>query len=162
MVKPGMVAAVAAVLVSLLVVEVRAQSTPAADQQSVEAAIRAVHVQLVEAAGKLDANALYGHVLDTPTPPIIEDGRLAPSRAAALANTVAGFQNVANISYRYAREHITVLSPTTALWVAEGTATAVLPDGREIVAPFAETLVFVLRDGQWKILHAHRSAPNQR
>jgi len=141
--------------------ELRAQSAPDNAQQTVEQALRAASVQLRAAAEKLDANALYAYVLDTATPPIIEAGRVAPTRAAALAGTVAGFQGLTSISYHYTREHVTVLSPTAALWVGEGTATALLRDGREIEAPFAETLVWVMRDGQWKILHAHRSVPQR-
>ncbi len=112
------------------------------------------------AARRLDADALYAYVLDTDTPPIIESGRLQPTRASALQNTSAGFRALTGVSYAYTLEHITLLSPTTALWVAQGRATATLTDGREIVAPFAETMVFEQRDGAWKVLHAHRSVPN--
>jgi hypothetical protein len=110
-------------------VQLAAQSP---DQEALAAsAIRAVHAQLVQAAGKLDASALYAHVLDTPTPPIVEDGRVALTRADALANTTAGFQALASVTYRYTRDHITVLSPTAALWVAEGSAVAVLGWARD-------------------------------
>ncbi len=135
----------------------RAETT--APQESVEAAIRGVHEEMRAAAGRLDANALYAYVADTDTPPIIENGRLEPTRASALQSTAAGFRGVTHIAYAYTREDITVLSPETALWVGQGSATATLADGREIVAPFAETIVFVLRDGAWKVLHAHRSSP---
>jgi ketosteroid isomerase-like protein len=46
--------------------------------------------------------------------------------------------------------------------VAEGTSSGTLKDGRYVEAPFAETIVFVQREGQWKVLHAHRSSPNAR
>jgi len=138
------------------------QEVPDPQRQSIEQAIRAVQAQMMEAAGRLDAVALYGHVLDTDTPPIIEDGRLMPTHAAAFANTATGLQGLARVSYAYTREHITVISPAAALWVGEGMASATLEDGRQIAAPFAETLLFVQREGQWKILHAHRSTPDQR
>jgi hypothetical protein len=104
---------------------------------------------------------LYGYVLDGATPPIIENGRLADTRAAALTRTTQGFQALTSLGYTYTRESITVLSPSTALWVGAGTASVILDDGRHIDAPFAETVVFVQRDGQWRVLHAHRSAPDQ-
>jgi uncharacterized protein (TIGR02246 family) len=157
----SLVAIAATVSLAFLPAELRAQSVPAGSQQAIEDAIRAVHAQLKQAAEKLDATALYAHVLDTDTPPIIEDGRLLPTRGTALANTAAGFQGVTRVSYSYTRQDITVLSPTTALWVGEGTATATLTDGREIAGPFAESVLYVQRDGQWKILHAHRSAPQR-
>jgi ketosteroid isomerase-like protein len=111
------------------------------------------------AAERLDAAALYAHVLDTATPPIIENGALAETWGAALARTTRGFQGLTGVGYTYTRQSITALSPTIALWVAAGTATATLADGRQVSAPFAETMVFVQRDGQWKVLHAHRSSP---
>ncbi len=131
-------------------------------QDTTEAAIRAVHAQMRQAAEKLDAEALYAFVLDTSTPPIIENGRMAPTRAAALQRTISGIQQLAAVSYTYANQNITMLSPSTALWVAEGTASGTLKDGRQISAPFAETVVFVQREGQWRVVHAHRSSPNAR
>ena len=152
----------ASAAIASLAADAAGQAVPDPQQRSIKEAIRAVHVQMRQAAERLDAAALYAHVLDTETPPIIEDGRLMPTRAAALANTVEGLRGLTRVSYGYSREHVTVLSPTMALWVGEGMASATLEDGRQITAPFAESLLFVQREGQWKILHAHRSAPNPR
>jgi hypothetical protein len=156
------IAAVAAAL-ALCVLPAQLAAQQEQDQQrALEQSLRAVHAELRQAATKLDASALFAFVLDTPTPPIIENGRLEPTRASALAATASGFQALRALAYDYTREQVTPLSPTIALWVAEGTARATLGDGREIAAPFAESIVFVLRDGSWKILHAHRSSPIQR
>ncbi|MGD8278270.1 MAG: nuclear transport factor 2 family protein, partial [Gemmatimonadota bacterium] len=87
--------------------------------------------------------------------------QLAETWSAALARTTQGFQGVTSLSYTDDHENITVLSPTTALWVGAGTASATLVDGRRIDAPFAESIVFVRRDGEWTVLHAHRSTPNR-
>lgn len=136
------------------------KARPDPSQQAIETAVRAVHVQMRQAAERLDVHALYAHVLDTGTPPIVEDGRVASTWTAALESTTRGLQGLTSLSYAYTRENITVISPTAALWVGEGTASATLEDGRQIEAPFAETMLFVERDGEWKILHAHRSGPN--
>jgi hypothetical protein len=138
---------------------VGAQDVPARAGEDVEAAVRAVHARMLQDAARLDAEALYAHVLDTDTPPIVENGRLELTRAAALQSTVRGLQGIERLEYTYARDHVTVLSPTSALWVASGTAAATLSDGREITAPFAESILFVERDGEWRVLHAHRSVP---
>jgi ketosteroid isomerase-like protein len=135
--------------------------SPATSQEDIEAAIRAVQAQMQRAAERLDAPALYAHVVDGPTPPVIENGQLADTRVAALARTAQGFQALTSVSYTYTRQSITVLSATTALWIGVGTASAVLADGRTIDAPFAESIVFVERDGQWMVLHAHRSGPRR-
>lgn len=144
----------------------RAQEVPAPPGpagSTIETAIRAAHAEMRRAAEKLDASALFGHVLDTTgTPPIIENGRVAQTRAEALERTATGLSQLSALAYAYAHDNITVLSPTAALWVADGTASATLKDGRRIDAPFAETVLFVQKDGQWKVLHAHRSSPNPR
>ena len=161
MLRRGIAAAVGLWLAAA-VAQVEAQAVPAAEQQAIEASIRALHTRLRQAVARLDVEALYAPVLDSGIPPIIESGQVRPTRALALATTANAFRGLSTASYDYTREQISVLSPTVALWVGEGTARAVLTDGRELVAPFAETLVLVLRDGEWKILHAHRSAPNPR
>ena len=129
-------------------------------QDRIEAEVRATHARMKQAAENLDAGALYAYVSDTSTPPIVEDGQLAPTRAAALERTTAGLRQLTKLSYTYTRDHVTVMSANTALWVAEGTAAATLADGRTISGPFAETIVFLRQQGHWKVLHAHRSAPN--
>jgi ketosteroid isomerase-like protein len=157
----GVAVSVAAVVSGTLLAGRPPHSTPATAQGDIEAAIRSVQTQMQRAAERLDAPALYAHVVDGETPPIIENGQLADTRAAALARTEQGFQALRGLSYTYTRQSIKVLSATTALWIGVGTASAVLADGRTIDAPFAESIVFVQSDGQWKVLHAHRSVPRR-
>ena len=160
--KLGGMLVVAAAVAALIPQASRAQvAVPAPSAQGADSSIRAAQAQMRSAAERLDATALYARVLDTETPPIIENGSLAVTRAAALARTAQGFQGVMSLRYAYTREQITMLSPTAALWVAEGTSTAMLADGRRVDNTFAETVVFVLRDGRWMVLHAHRSTPNR-
>ena len=154
------IAVIGAVVASIAAILSGSNPGEAAIQETVEAEVRATHAQMKQAAETLDAAALYAYVSDTSTPPVIEDGQLAPTRAAALERTTAGLRQLTKLSYTYVRENVTVMSSNTALWVAEGTAAATLVDGRTISAPFAETIVFARQDGHWKVLHAHRSAPN--
>ena len=161
MVRLGVAALVALLASSTLPASRPQDRPPATSQGDSEAAIRAVQAQMQRAAERLDAPALYAHVVDGPTPPIIENGQPAETRAVALARTAQGFQALTSVSYTHTRQSITLLSPTTALWIGVGTATAVLADGRTIATPFAESIVFVERDGQWMVLHAHRSVPRQ-
>ena len=127
---------------------------------SVETEIRAVHAEMLAAAEKRDAAALFVHILETTTPPVIEQGVVTPTRGEALERTDRGLRGLASVSYAYTRQSITVLGPATVLWVGEGTTSAALTDGRQLAAPFAETIVFVRHGRAWKVLHAHRSAPN--
>jgi ketosteroid isomerase-like protein len=109
--------------------------------------------------GKVDS--LYKYVLDVAKGVIIEDGKLRLTRQEALETTWQGMQGLKDVSYSYTQTYITMISPTVALWVGDGTSSAMLKDGRQISAPFAESIVFVMKDGQWKVLHAHRSIPNR-
>jgi ketosteroid isomerase-like protein len=129
-------------------------------QQAIEKGILAAHEEMKKAAADLDADALYAHVLDTIKCPIIESGKVAQTRQDALESTRRGFQGIKQVSYTYKQRQITPLSPTAALWVGEGTTSVTLEDGTEVAAPFAETIIFVEKDGRWKVLHAHRSTPN--
>jgi ketosteroid isomerase-like protein len=134
-----------------------------ADQQkAIEKAILDVHAEMKKAAENLDVEALYGNVLDEIRGPIIEDGRVSQTREEAFESTKRGLQGLSRLAYEYTQKHVTVLSPTLALWVGHGTASATLRDGREISAPFAETIVFAVKDGRWRVFHAHRSTPNAR
>jgi hypothetical protein len=153
------------VCLSVLLVAVSCQHHVQVTQQNdknIEKAILKVHSAMKKAGEKLDADALYKYVLDTDKGAIIENGRLFLTRKDALNSTKQGLKGLKDLSYAYTRKHITVISPTSALWVGEGAAIATLEDGRRISSPFAESIVFVNKGGKWKVIHAHRSAPFQR
>ena len=130
-------------------------------QQAIESAIFDVQAKMKQAAEGRDVEALYKYVLEMDKGVIIEDGRIRWTRQEALNSTRQGLQGLKDLSYAYTQKYVTVISPTVALWVGEGTSSAALEDGRQISVPFAETIVFVQKDGQWKVFHAHRSVPNR-
>jgi hypothetical protein len=129
---------------------------------TVEEQVFKVHEELQTAASKLDADALYAHVLDAQVPPIIENGKVMETRERAMKVTKSGFEGIRSLSYNYSKKDVVPLAANAALWIGQGTATAVLSDGREITAPFAESIVFVQTGKTWKVLHGHRSSPNER
>jgi len=138
------------------------KSDTTTDQDTaIEKAILKVHSDMMKAGEHRDADTVFSHVLDMNKGVIIQDGTILTTRQEALDATKQGLQGLKDISYKYKQKYITVVSQTVALWVADGTTSAtIIEDGREINVPFAETIIFVLRDGQWKVLHAHRSIPN--
>ena len=71
----------------------------------------------------------------------------------------SGYMGIAKVDRRFDNPQVTVISPDVALLVSEGTVSATLTDGRNLDARFAVSLVFVHRDGQWKVLHGHYSVP---
>jgi ketosteroid isomerase-like protein len=130
-------------------------------QQAIEQAIVDVQAKMQQAAQQGDVDALYAYVLEMDKGVIIEDGRIRWTRQEALNATKQGLQGLKDLSYVYAQKRITVISPTMALWVGEGTSSATLQDGGQISVPFAESILFVKKEGQWKVFHAHRSVPNR-
>ena len=130
-------------------------------QQTIESAIFDVQAKMKQAAEQKDVEALYNYVLEMDKGVIIEDGRIRWTRQEALNSTRQGLQGLKDLSYTYTQKQVTVISPTVALWVGEGTSSAILQDGRQFSVPFAETIVFMQKDRQWKVFHAHRSIPNR-
>jgi len=133
---------------------------PAGDKAAIEKAVLDAHARMTQAGSSLDADALFAFILDSDKGSIIQDGKLFKTRAEALGVVKAGFQSVARADRQYDRTYVTVLSPEAALLVASGSSSVTLGDGRTFSGPFAVSLVFVLRDGQWKVLHGHYSIPN--
>lgn len=130
-------------------------------QQAIEQAIVDVQAKMQQAAQQGDVDALYAYVLEMDKGVIIEDGRIRWTRQEALGATKQGLQGLKNLVYSYTKKNVTAISPDAALWVGEGTSSATLQDGRQISAPFAESILFMKHAGQWKVFHAHRSVPNR-
>ena len=148
---------IAGVSLFLAAMENHSDFSPA-QQKTIQNEILKVQEKMKTAAESLDVDELYKHVLDV-NDVIIENGELRNTRKEALGITKQGFQGIRELTYTYKHKNIAVLSPGNALWTGTGTTTVILEDGREITRDFAETLVFILRNGQWKVLHAHRSSP---
>jgi hypothetical protein len=129
------------------------------DSAAIEKAVLEVNAQMTRAAEDLDIDRLFSFMLPNERGSIIQSGNLFPTREEALATVKQNFQGVAAVKYRWKRQLVTVLSPTTALLVCDGETefrTAQDPP-LTIIRPFAQTVLFVLTDGKWKALHAHMS-----
>lgn len=141
----------------------QSNSEPVSPEQrkAIEQEILKVHVEMVKAAENSNPEGLFSHVLEGCKGVIVQDGIIMMTRQESLDATKQGLQGLKDISYKFNRKNITVTSPTTAIWVADGTTSAtIVEDGRQLNFPFAETIVFTLKDGKWKVFHAHRSIPN--
>jgi hypothetical protein len=131
----------------------------ASARTAIEKAVLEVNVQMTRAAEGHDIDRLFSYMLPNDRGSIIQSGNLFPAREEALAAVKGNFQGIAAIKYRWNRQLVTVISPTTALLVCDGEAeirTAQDPPAT-FVAPFAQTVLFVLTDGKWRALHAHHS-----
>jgi len=135
------------------------QKTPSVDRGEIEKAVLDVNSRMTQAADSLDAEKFFSHILNTGEESIIQNGRLFKTWAEALDAVKASFQGVVKVERRYDQIQVTVISPDVALLISQGTTTASLSDGRTLSSRFTASLVFVLRSGQWKVLHGHYSIP---
>jgi uncharacterized protein (TIGR02246 family) len=131
-------------------------------QQAIEKAVLKTFEQMNQAEINLDADKFFSHILDFDKGLIIQDGQMFKTRREAYETVKVGFEGVSQLKRVYEQKYVTVISPEAALLTASGTSTVTLSDGRVLSGPFAASLVYVLRDGQWKVLHGHYSIPNQR
>lgn len=131
-------------------------------QSSDSAAKEAVLKRLAEiqtAAESLDSEKVFSFVLENDSGVLIQNGKLLPTRAEALRSTQQGFEKLRKVEYHFDQQRVTLLSPAVALAVGEGTSSATTDIGQVLNTPFAQTVVLVLTNGEWKVLHAHRSFP---
>jgi hypothetical protein len=147
------------VVVLLSASAVGGQSGSQPGTQAIEAAVLAVHAEMTRAGEAADADRLFSYMLDTDKGSVIQNGVLLTTRREALEQVRANLSRVSKIQYRWTRELVTVLSAESAILVAEGESKATTASGDAFTAPFVQTVVFVLRDGAWKAIHAHQSSP---
>ena len=133
-----------------------------ADGKSVEEAVLAVHAEMTRAGEAVDADRLFSYMLDTDKGSVIQNGAILATRQEALERVRGNLRGIKSIQYRWQRQDVTVLSPGVALLVAEGESVVTTASGNTFTAPFAQTVVFVLRAGGWKAIHAHQSSPQAR
>ena len=156
------IAAYAALVAAALVVlagVLTARARQADDQREAEQGVLAASAEMARAGEAMDADRLFAMMLDTDKGSVIQNGVFMATREEALRQVKTGFERVSKVEYRWKRQHVTVLSPGVALLTAEGESLATIADGRVIATPFAQSVVFILRDGKWKALHAHQSSP---
>jgi hypothetical protein len=129
------------------------------DYTAIEKKIKDTYAEITKAAEKVDAEKLFSYVLDNDKGALVRGGRITLTRQEALDSYKERSQSLKSINYKIDRQYVTVISPQTALLVAEGSYEATTTEGKTFGLPFAQTVVFVLKDNQWKVLHSHTSSP---
>src|SRR5450631_2050128 len=92
----------------------------ASARTAIEKAVLEVNAQMTRAAEDRDIDRLYSFMQANDRGSIVQSGNLFPTREEALATVKRNFHGVAAIQYRWKRQFVTVLSPTTALLVCDG------------------------------------------
>ena len=113
--------------------------------------------EIQDAAQALDPDKVFSYVTENDSGALIQNGKLYLTRRQALESTKRGFEGLQSVNYQFDRQYVTLLSPTVALAVSEGVSDATINDGRTFNTRFAQSVIFVLTDGEWKVFHSHRS-----
>jgi uncharacterized protein (TIGR02246 family) len=153
---------VAIAAVSMATALVFAQLKPTAtdtSEQAIRNAVLETNDRMAKAANSLDIEGFFSYILDTDKGSIVQNGTVFKSRQEAKEAVKQGMMGVTKIDRRFLNPQVTVISPEVALLTSEGTVAATLTDGRTMDGRFAVSLVFVRKEGQWKLLHGHYSAP---
>jgi len=156
------IACLAVAVVGTAVLAAQAGRDPNPTPIAIREAVLKVHAQMAQAEKDLDAEKFFEYILDFNNGLIIQDGVVFKTRQEALDAVKIGFERVAQMERTYEQTTVTVLSSEAALVTSKGTSKVTLLDGRTFDNPFAASSLFVLRDGQWKLLHGHYSLPNPR
>ena len=153
-------AASASALVIMAAVTVsQGQSGKKPTSPEIQKAVLARLAEIQDAAQALDPDRVFSFVLENDTGALAQNGRLFLTRKEALESTKQGFQGLQKVNYRFDQQHVTLLAPTVALATGEGSSSATTDDGRTFTTRFAQSVVFMLTNGEWKVFHAHRSFP---
>jgi ketosteroid isomerase-like protein len=131
--------------------------TPA-QRAAIEKAVTETHDQILQAARALKADANLEFMLDTDRGALVSGGRIFLTRAEATDAFRGAYAGLKSQEITIVQRHVNVLSPTIALLVAEVQGVATTLDDRTLSGRSAQTVVFVLADGRWKVVHAHQSA----
>ena len=150
-----------AILSALIIIAAvtASQGEPNKNSKAAEQAVLARLSEIQAAAERLDAEKVFTFVLENDAGMLAQNGLLFLTRKEALESTKAGFQNLQKLEYRFDQQHVTLLSPTIALATGEGTASATRRDSQTINTRFAQSVLLLLTNGEWKVFHAHRSFP---
>ncbi len=138
----------------------QAGSDPVDHDTVIRQSILKVHQEMTEAGP--DVDTFFDFILDFDNGMIIQDGMLFKTSNEAYDAVKKGYKGVSKVERVYDQTYVQVLSSESAVLTGTGNTTVTLTDGRTFDSKFAVSMVFVLRGGQWKVLHGHYSIPNPR
>ena len=143
-----------------LVMALQGSSDSAGDKGAIEKAVLEANARMTQAGNSLDVDKFFAFILDSDKGLIIQDGVLFKTRQDAYEAVKQGFQGISKLDRAYDQTYVTVLSQDVALLTGTGKTTATLSDDRTFTGPFAASMIFVHKEGQWKLLQGHYSTPN--
>ena len=151
----------ALMLATIALVTSSETAPPHSPPPEIEKAILARMNEIQAAAEALDADQVFRFVIEDDAGVIAQNGKLFMTRSNALESTRQSFESLrqagAHLAYHFDQQHVTLLSPSLALVVGEGTTSVSTADGRNSKTQFAQSVLLLRTNGDWKVFHAHRS-----
>ncbi len=157
--KKKMTVAISSSLVIIAAAVSQGQTDKSSAPPDVSQAVLARLAEIQNDAQALDPDKVFSFVLENNSGALAQNGKLFLTRKEALESTKQGFQSLRKVTYKFDKQHVALLAPTVALATGEGSSSATLDDGRTLTTRFAQSVVFVLTNGEWKVFHSHRSFP---
>lgn len=133
----------------------------ASERSTIEKAVAETHAQTLQYAEQLNLDKAISSVLENDKGSFIRDGELLMTRKDVLDVFKEAYARLQKQDIEVGRQNVIVLSHDIALLIGEGTSSATTTDGRTFSSRWAETVVYVRVDNEWKVLHAHQSLPRR-
>jgi ketosteroid isomerase-like protein len=159
---PSLISILALAAISVATALLFAQQKPAttdSSEQAIRNAVLETNARMAKAANSLDVEAFFSFILETEKGSIVQNGTVFKSRQEAKEAVKQGFMGVEKMDRQFINPQVTVISSEVAVLTSEGTLAAMLTDGRTVEGRFAVSLIFVRKEGDWKLLHGHYSVP---
>ena len=150
------------VLLTLLLTTIgfnQTQILKESERIQIENAVNQTFDNLIKAAKEADVEKLFSYFAETDKGALVRDGVLLQTKHDAYESYKRGFEGILKIEYDMTQKYITIISTDVVLLVTAGNSVATTKSGQVFSTPMAQTLVFVLKNGAWKVLHAHNSVP---
>jgi uncharacterized protein (TIGR02246 family) len=146
----------------LLVVACRPAAMELTDAQkdAIAAEVDAIHAENVQAWVDADFDRAMSHFQHSPDMLFAFEGGLMRGWDSMYNAWAPMFEGVARQEMTIVETHTVVLARNAVSIMAQGTF-AFVDDSGNVgpVSPFALTLVYLLRDGEWKVVLGHESVP---
>ncbi|MHC4623285.1 MAG: nuclear transport factor 2 family protein [Planctomycetota bacterium] len=128
------------------------------ERLNIEKAVLQKHADFIGFAEQRDVNKMFSIIPNDNRASIIQDGRLL-TRQEALETVGNGFKRTKELKYEFDQQHVTVLSHDIAFLTGRGRSITTTNTGETSTLNFATTVIFVLEQNEWKMLHGHLSIP---
>jgi uncharacterized protein (TIGR02246 family) len=129
------------------------------ERTQIEKAVQQINDEVLKAAAHVDVDKMFSYILDDADGVMIQNGQLILTKDEAHRQYKEAVKNIQKLEYQFDRQIVQALSPESALVVCDGVSIGTTMSGNTFQVPFAQTIVYVLRDGQWKVIHSHASVP---